>query len=205
MAAMEMSCFLRWPTGETVVENHIQPENRPDRKAFAKVNGERRLPRAVFNVMGLGDAVMLPVEPQFSAGGVAFRRTPQGAVEVALIAVGEKLRWQLPKGTIERDEPPEAAALREVREEAGVETEIVEPIDEVEYWYVGDSRGRRVRFHKKVYFYLMRYLAGDVADHDHEVREARWFPIDEAIERLAFKNEQEVAMAARECIARLTE
>jgi 8-oxo-dGTP pyrophosphatase MutT (NUDIX family) len=146
---------------------------------------------------------MLPVVPQFSAGGVAFRHTKERGIEVALIAVGESRRWQLPKGTIERDESPEAAALREVREEAGVETELVEPIEEIEYWYVGDSRGRRARFHKKVHFYLMRYLAGDVADHDQEVQESRWFEIDEAIERLAFKNEQNVVVAAKARIAEL--
>jgi len=143
---------------------------------------------------------MFPIEAQFSAGGVAFRQRTGGGMEVALIAVGEKLRWQLPKGTIEHGEAPEAAALREVREEAGVQTEIVELLDVVEYWYVGDSRGRRVRFHKKVHFYLMRYVAGDVADHDHEVREARWMPIDEAIERLAFKNERNVVVRAKERI-----
>jgi 8-oxo-dGTP pyrophosphatase MutT (NUDIX family) len=146
---------------------------------------------------------MLPIVPQFSAGGVAFRRTREGGVEVALIAVGESHRWQLPKGTIEDGEPPEAAAMREVREEAGVETELIEPLEEIEYWYVGDSRGRRVRFHKKVHFYLMCYVAGDVADHDHEVREARWFEIDEAIERLAFKNEQNVVIAAQARISQL--
>jgi 8-oxo-dGTP pyrophosphatase MutT (NUDIX family) len=146
---------------------------------------------------------MLPIVPQFSAGGVAFRPAKGGGVEVALIAVGESHRWQLPKRTIERDEPPEVAALREVREEAGVETELIEPIDEVEYWYVGDSRGRRVRFHKKVDFYLMRYVAGDVTDHDHEVREARWFAIDEAIEQLAFKNEKSIVVGAKARIGQL--
>jgi 8-oxo-dGTP pyrophosphatase MutT (NUDIX family) len=148
---------------------------------------------------------MLPVVPQFSAGGVAFRRSEDGGVEVALIAVGESHRWQLPKGTIERDEPPEVAALREVREEAGIETRIVEPIEEIEYWYVGDSRGRRVRFHKKVSFYLMRYVSGDVADHDDEVHEARWFAIDEAIRRLAFKNEQDVVIKAQDRISQLAQ
>jgi 8-oxo-dGTP pyrophosphatase MutT (NUDIX family) len=143
---------------------------------------------------------MLPIEAQFSAGGVAYRPGSEGSIEVALIAVGEKLRWQLPKGTIEQGELPEAAALREVREETGLQTELVESLDVVEYWYVGDSRGRRVRFHKKVHFYLMRYLAGDVADHDHEVREARWLAIDEAIGRLAFKNERNVVVRAKERI-----
>jgi 8-oxo-dGTP pyrophosphatase MutT (NUDIX family) len=146
---------------------------------------------------------MLPTQSQFSAGGVAFRTDVEGAVEVALIAVGEKMRWQLPKGTIERDEAPQAAALREVHEEAGVEAAIVELLDEIEYWYVGDSHGRRVRFHKKVHFYLMRFERGDVADHDHEVREARWFGIDEAIELLAFKNERTIVERAKERIAAL--
>jgi ADP-ribose pyrophosphatase YjhB (NUDIX family) len=68
---------------------------------------------------------------------------------------------------------------------------------------VGDSRGRRVRFHKTVHFYLLRFLAGDVANHDHEVREARWLPIDEAIERLAFKNERNVVELAQKRIAAL--
>jgi 8-oxo-dGTP pyrophosphatase MutT (NUDIX family) len=144
---------------------------------------------------------MLPTESQFSAGGVAYRTSSAGMVEVALIAVGEGLRWQLPKGTIEPGEAPEAAAQREVREEAGIEASIMELLDVIEYWYVGDLHGRRVRFHKKVHFYLMKFERGDVADHDDEVRDARWFAIDEAIERLAFKNERHVVERAKARIA----
>jgi len=145
---------------------------------------------------------MLPTEAQFSAGGVAFRRNSND-IEVALIAVGEKHRWQLPKGTIEDDESPEQAAIREVREEAGIVTELVELLDVIEYWYVGDIRGRRVRFHKKVHFFLLNYVGGEVSDHDHEVREARWMPIDEALDRLAFKQERNVLERAKERIAAL--
>ena len=141
---------------------------------------------------------MLPTQDQFSAGGVAFRRNADATIDVALILVGERGRWQLPKGTIEADEAPEAAAIREVREEAGLTTEIVEPLEVIEYWYVGDRLGRRTRFHKKVHFFLMQYLAGDVADHDDEVRDARWMPIGEAIEKLAFKNERLVVEKARQ-------
>ena len=143
---------------------------------------------------------MLPTEEQFSAGGVAFRAR-SAAIEIAVIAVGDKHRWQLPKGTIEDDESPEKAAAREVREEAGITTELVELIDVIEYWYVGDSQGRRVRFHKKVHFFLMKYVSGDVADHDHEVEDARWMAIDDAIEKLAFKNERNVVERAKERIA----
>jgi 8-oxo-dGTP diphosphatase len=130
-------------------------------------------------------------ERQVSAGGVAFRRQEQN-VEVALISVGAKGRWQLPKGLVGSDETPEAAALREVREEAGVETDLIQPIDTVEYWYYGQRRGERIRYHKFVHFFLLRYQAGDVQDHDHEVNEARWVPIDQAQGMLAFASEKRV-------------
>lgn len=138
---------------------------------------------------------------QVSAGGVAFRRA--GArVEVALISVGARARWQLPKGLVGRGESPESAALREVREEAGVACELLAPIDTAEYWYYGGARGggERVRFHKFVHFYLLRYLSGDVADHDSEVNEARWFEIGAAPAALAFKSERQIAERAREMI-----
>jgi 8-oxo-dGTP pyrophosphatase MutT (NUDIX family) len=137
---------------------------------------------------------------QTSAGGLAVRATPRGH-EAALVCVGDARRWQLPKGIVERGESPEAAALREVREEAGIEATIVEPLDVVEYWYVGDHGGARVRFHKRVHFYLMRYERGDVADHDREVLEARWFPLDEAEGALAFASERALAAAARARLA----
>ena len=137
---------------------------------------------------------------QVSAGGVVFRRRG-GVVEVALISVGEKSRWQLPKGLVGRDEAPGQAALREVREETGLDGEIVAPIETVEYWYVGSAAraGReRVRFHKFVHFYLMRYVSGDVTGHDDEVNEARWVPVEEAEAMLAFKGERKALAEARE-------
>ena len=141
---------------------------------------------------------MLPTQAQVSSGGVAFRQNNDATIDVALILVGQRARWQLPKGTIESGEAPEAAALREVREETGLSTEIIEPLEVIEYWYVGDHFGRRTRFHKKVHFFLMRYISGEVADHDHEVLDARWTPIDEAIDNLAFKNERLVVEKARD-------
>lgn len=133
---------------------------------------------------------------QISAGGVAFRKR-RGRVEVALISVGDGGRWQLPKGIVDRDEATEAAAMREVREEAGIETDLVGRIDKVEYWYYSKERGGRVRFHKFVYFYLLRYKSGDVRDHDHEVNEARWVEMDEAIGLLAFDSEKKVVEQAK--------
>lgn len=146
--------------------------------------------------------VKIPTLDQVSAGGVAFRAGESG-VEVAIVSVVPNGRWQLPKGIVDRGESPEAAAVREVREEAGIETNSLAPIETIEYWYVGGSGQRRVRYHKFVHFFLLSYRGGDVSDHDHEVSEARWVRIDEAIKMLAFKNERMVVEKAREMIAAL--
>lgn len=132
---------------------------------------------------------------QVSAGGVAFRKSDSGH-EIVVISVKPSLRWQLPKGLVDESESTEVAALREVREEAGIEAELIEKIETIEYWYFGNQKGERVRFHKFVHFFLMKYIAGDVADHDHEVTEARWVKLDEAIEMLDFENEKEIVKKA---------
>ena len=146
----------------------------------------------------------LPTREQVSAGGVACRRGGTG-IEVALISVGPKGRWQLPKGLIDPGETPEEAAVREVREEAGIETELVTPIDTIEYWYVGRRGTQRVRFHKQVHFFLLAYRAGRVSEHDREVNEARWMGLEEALTLLAFNNERRVVERARALIEEETE
>jgi 8-oxo-dGTP pyrophosphatase MutT (NUDIX family) len=141
----------------------------------------------------------MPIRDQVSAGGVVYRAEP-GRVEVVIVAVGADNRWQLPKGLVDANEKPEVAAVREAREEGGVTSEVVQHIETVEYWYVGLDKGERVRFHKRVHFYLMRYISGDTGDHDWEVNEARWVPIDDATSQLAFDNERRVMERARELI-----
>lgn len=141
---------------------------------------------------------------QISAGGVAFRRNNAG-YEAALIAVGSSRRWQLPKGLIDAGESAEVAALREVREEAGIETELLAPIETIEYWYFGDHRGERVRFHKSVHFFLLAYRGGAVENHDSEVVEARWVDAEKAIEMLAFKSEKAVVEKALNLLPQFSE
>ncbi|HSK71644.1 MAG TPA: NUDIX hydrolase [Pyrinomonadaceae bacterium] len=141
---------------------------------------------------------------QVSAGGAAFRQN--GAdFEIAIVSVKPSMRWQLPKGIVDEGETIEQTALREVREEAGIETEILEKIETVEYWYFGNKNGERVRFHKYVHFFLMKYLSGETENHDHEVAEARWVKIDEAIKMLAFKSEKAVIEMAGELIEKRRE
>jgi 8-oxo-dGTP pyrophosphatase MutT (NUDIX family) len=141
----------------------------------------------------------LPVREQVSAGGVVFRGE-KDRVEVVIISVGGQNRWQLPKGLVESGEKPEVTAVREAREEAGVESEIVQHLETIEYWYAGLDGGERVRFHKHVHFYLLRYVTGDTGDHDWEVNEARWIPIGEATRQLTFDSERRVMERAAQLL-----
>jgi len=138
---------------------------------------------------------------QVSAGGVAFH-WKGSEPEITIVSTKPKLRWQLPKGMVDPGETPEITAVREVREEAGIETDLLSLIETIEYWYRSTKYGKPVRFHKFVHFYLLEYVSGDVANHDHEVEESRWVSFEEAIDMLAFKSEREVVEKAREMIAK---
>ncbi|MGH2764034.1 MAG: NUDIX hydrolase [Thermoleophilaceae bacterium] len=133
---------------------------------------------------------------EFSAGGVAVRRM-RGRPYVAVVRVRDEI-LALPKGHPDPGEPSDVAARREVREEAGLETELVEKLGDIRYWYARD--GERVM--KIVSFFLLRYRSGSVADHDHEVEEALWIPLEEAPDRLAYEGEREMAAAALSRLAR---
>jgi 8-oxo-dGTP pyrophosphatase MutT (NUDIX family) len=104
----------------------------------------------------------------------------------------------LPKGHPEKGESSQDAALREVREETGLEATPVEKLGDIKYWYARD--GDRVM--KIVSFFLFRYRSGRLEDHDHEVEEALWIPLEEASERLAYKSEKEIAQTALSRVAR---
>ncbi len=133
-----------------------------------------------------------------SAGGVTFRANGDG-FDVALIRTHEG-RWQLPQGWIEDGEPPEQTAVREVREEAGVDAEVVAPLGTIEYRFKSMYDPEPMRVHKFVQVFLLRYLRGSTDDHDDEVIEARWENIDDAIDMLAHKDERDMVKRARDLL-----
>jgi len=134
-----------------------------------------------------------------SAGGVVFR-TVDGRVEVVLVGRVAEGVWALPKGTIEVGESLLGAARREVREETGLDVEVVCPIIDIEYSFT--SRGRRMR--KMVRHFLLRPVGGDTSLHDPEYDVAEWIEIGEAASRLTHSNETHVLALAADLIRRYT-
>jgi 8-oxo-dGTP pyrophosphatase MutT (NUDIX family) len=129
---------------------------------------------------------------EFSAGGVVVRdETCVVIVPTRRAADGSKV-LTLPKGHPEDGESAADAALREVREEAGVESRLVEKLGDVRYWYTRDGR----RIAKVVSFFLLEYLSGEVSDHDREVEDARWLALERATRELTYKGERDMASRA---------
>ncbi|MBI2352273.1 MAG: NUDIX hydrolase [Deltaproteobacteria bacterium] len=131
---------------------------------------------------------------EISSGGIVYRRR-KGVTEVAVIRVRNK--WRLPKGRVEEGEGLQETALREVREESGLEGRVVAKLGDITYWYTNKTKeGETIKIFKRVYFYLIRCLKGDVRRHDEEVEEACWLPIEEAMKKLSYPTERETMRKA---------
>ena len=132
-----------------------------------------------------------------SAGGVVYRRSEDGPIEVVLVGRRRPKRWALPKGTPEVGETLEGTAIREVGEETGLLVRIEQPLDQIQYWFVWGG----VRHFKTVHFYLMQMIGGDTANHDGEYDVVQWFPIGEALRRLSYPNEARVVDKAQQVLS----
>jgi 8-oxo-dGTP pyrophosphatase MutT (NUDIX family) len=126
--------------------------------------------------------------PEFSAGGVVVR----GDQVVVIVPVKRDADGQrvlgLPKGHPEPGETAEQAAIREVREETGVTAELIEPLGVIEYTY--ERRDRSTA--KRVAFFRFEYRQGNLDDHDHEIEDARWMPLEQAATELSYEGERSV-------------
>ncbi len=136
----------------------------------------------------------LPVKEAESAGGVVWRRGEDDRIEVVVCGRRSSRMWGLPKGTPDVGENMQQTALREVREETGLQVRLGEQLSTIEYWFTANG----IRYHKRVHHWLMEPVGGDVADHDHEFDEVRWLDAAEAYETLTYDGERGlVAEAAR--------
>ena len=138
-----------------------------------------------------------PLLREFSAGGLVVRRM-RGRPYIAAVRVKQGTVLALPKGHIEPGESGAETAVREVREETGLDSRLVEKLDDIRYWYTRD--GARVL--KVVSFFLLAYRSGSLRDYQREeVDGAEWIPLEEAPERLAYRGEQQMARAALSKVA----
>jgi len=110
--------------------------------------------------------------------------------------------WALPKGNIDPGESPADTAVREVREETGIEGRLLEKLGDVRYVY---TRPGGLRVFKVVSFFLLRAGRGRIGEIDEsmriEVAEARWLPLEEAPKLLAYGGEREMAAKTLERLA----
>ncbi len=137
-----------------------------------------------------------PIEDAVSAGGVVWRRAGNGGIEIVLCGRRADRSWMLPKGTPDKGETLEETALREVREETGLEVKLGDPLPSIEYWFTMSG----VRYHKRVHHWLMEPVGGELANHDHEFDDAVWMPIAEAHRAIHFENQREVVAEAAKAL-----
>ena len=102
----------------------------------------------------------------------------------------------MPKGHIEPGETAEQAAVREVKEETGIDGSVLASLGSIDYWLHG--QGKRVL--KTVHHYLMRFQSGELSDEDIEVTEVAWVPLSELSTRLSYADERKLAAIANNLI-----
>ena len=168
------------------------PSRSKKKKGSTKSSGKKK------SAKSRRKAPAILTKREISAGGVVYRRSDD---EIEIVLASRRTRrgelaWGLAKGGIEDDESMEAAAIREVREETGLIAEIESSLGETRYFYVWEN----VRIRKTVHFFLMRHTGGDIDDRDDEMEEIRWFPLERALKRAAYRGERDVLVRAAELL-----
>jgi 8-oxo-dGTP pyrophosphatase MutT (NUDIX family) len=147
----------------------------------------------------------LQVRREISAGGVIWRRHQSDhRIQVVLVRPAGRDTWVLPKGHVEPGEAVKDAALREAREETGLQVVAGERLGDVSYVYSWhDKPGLPpVRIFKRVYFYLMEADGGDLSAHDAEIADAAWVDLEETPQRASHRSERELLAKARGMLKR---
>lgn len=143
---------------------------------------------------------------EFSAGGIVYKKG-QDKIYVLVAQHSQHHGWVFPKGLIgdhpstssgEVRETKEDAALREVEEETGIKGKIIKPLAPVTYWYVFEKE----KIKKTVYYFLMEYVSGNTKDHDFEMEDVEWIPIEEIEKKLTYKSDKQVWKVALRAINR---
>ena len=137
---------------------------------------------------------------EISAGGLVIDSSGTKGLLIGRIdakdPTREKLLWSLPKGHIEEGESPEQAAVREVQEETGIESEINKSLGVIEFWFMAGGK----RIHKTVHHFLFKEKGGRITPQVSEVDDVQWFPLNEIVERLAYPDEKKLIARSKELL-----
>lgn len=156
---------------------------------------------------------------EFSAGGVIFKKE-NGHVFVLVSQHSYHHGWVFPKGLIGdkehiKNESKEETAIREVKEEVGADAKIIQELPSVTYWYKAPPNKNNEegafpldkcedqKIKKTVYYFLMKYVGGDITEHDHEMEAVEWLPMDQVLKRLTYKSDKDTFKEARPIIEKL--
>lgn len=129
---------------------------------------------------------------EYSAGGVVLWENK--VLVITTTNLKNEVVNTFPKGHIEQGETQQVAAIREVEEETGLKTQIVDKLRDVEYWFVFNNE----RIHKKVSWYLMKPISESSANNlspdreDEKVQNVQWVSIDEVEKILSYKSDKEL-------------
>jgi 8-oxo-dGTP pyrophosphatase MutT (NUDIX family) len=110
---------------------------------------------------------------------------------------GQKLLWSLPKGHIEAGETPEQAAIREVAEETGINSQITQSLGVIDFWFMAGGK----RIHKTVHHFIFKEIGGLLAPQESEVDEVGWFPLGDIVGLLAYPDEKKLIAKNSELLA----
>jgi len=153
------------------------PSNRAPQKNTKRPGGRAPYAKRVDEVSAGG----LVIDESGSKGLLIGRRDLKDPTK-------QRLLWSLPKGHIEAGETPEMAAIREVAEETGIQSEISRTLGVIDFWFMAGGK----RIHKTVHHYLFKEVGGLLQAQVEEVDEVGWFPLDEIIAMLAYPDEKKL-------------